>query len=338
MAHTLKLNIWKIKLGTIPWTKNAKNQHLFDKILATSQKTDPFIAFLDAYIKSFNGKFKENIIGSKSFAPISSEIRTKSNSNLIYGFIEGGITGMVQKVKPNKNSGKAPVPVSKDEVVAQDHFFLLWIPPDVNYMYLMLQSYKTAHGGLAGPFFEHLDFFLRKFDFHIGHKEPKVPKSIKNIFKDHAIIVGMDIIKERNGPTDRSKFNPGLVDAEGLKFVFSVSGLRYSFKKFSSIFKKDQKGNPFFIDLSAIGITNPNDYIAKVNYKDPTTGSQTSASLTDLLNIRPAIVIPDSVKIKGLEKPDISEICQFCIKHLQELKLEDNYSTIDVFKDKADNN
>jgi len=109
MAHILKLNIWKIKLGTIPWTKNAKNQHLFDKILDTSQKTDPFIAFLDAYIKSFNGKFKENVNGSKSFAPISSEIRTKSNSNLIYGFIEGGITGMVQKVKPNKNSDKAPV-------------------------------------------------------------------------------------------------------------------------------------------------------------------------------------------------------------------------------------
>ena len=338
MAHILKLNIWKISLGTIPWKKNVKNKLLFDNILATSTQQVPFKAFFEAYIKSFNGKFRENLNGNKSFSPIANEIKISSNRNIIYGFIEGGITGMIQKVKSNKNSGKKPIPVGTDEVVAQDHFFLLWIPPDVNYGYLMLQSYKTAHGGLAGPFFEHLDEFLRKYDFHIGHHEPKVPKSIKDIFKKHAVIVGMDIIKENNGPTERSSFNPGLANAEKVKFVFSVSGLKYSYTKFSSIFKKDQKGNPFFIDLSGIGITNPNDYVAKVNYKDPTTGSQTSASLTDLLNVRPAIIIPNSVKINGFEKPDITEIYQFCLKHLNELKLEDKYSTIDDFKDSTDNN
>lgn len=331
MAHTLKLNIWKVLFGQPYHKDKLQNSIMLDAIMQNSGVNDPYQAFLTKYIQSFNGKFIKNGKGNKSFGP-TSNIKVKSDRHIIHGFLQGGTTGIELKVKPNSNF-KAPGNVVKtDDVVEIDHYFLIWIPPNVNYGYIMLQSYMELHSGIAGPFFEHFSEFIQNNGFILRAKQFKIPAPIKEAFRKRSIIVGMDIIKNKTSPAERSRFNPAFHTSERMRYRISVKGLSFSVDEFRERFKKDSKGNPFFIDLSEIGLTSPEDYIASVEYREINSTKKTNAKLTDILNITPTIVLPDDIKVSGSEYPDIDKIFVFCNSQLKQLQLEDGYATIDEFQ------
>ncbi|SFF19355.1 hypothetical protein [Sunxiuqinia elliptica] len=335
MAHTLKLHIWKVLLKpSMTKQKDVPNEMLLNRIKAINgtESGDPYIAFAKGYIESFNGRFAKNRKRTKSFAPIVEKIYTKSNQNLIYGFLQGGPTGIEQYIKPNSDYKRDSTDVGVDDVVNLDYYFHFWIPADTNYAYIMLQSYSEVNRGIAGPFFEHLHEFLGKYGYIMRGKEPKVPKPIKEMFMEESVIIGMDIIKDRTSPADRKRFNQALHESEKAKFKLSVSGISMPFSWFQKHFKMSKRGNPFFIDLSELGITDPNDYIANVRYRDPITNTSTQAKLSDLLNIRPTIVLPESVKKKGSEYPDLDKVFVFCNQQLQMLLLEEKYATVDEYQ------
>jgi hypothetical protein len=332
MAHDLKLNIWKILLSPSFKRNEVLNSDLFGRLINESTKTEPFDAFLEKYVQSFDGKFKKSEKGDKSFAP-SSNLIILSNRNIIHGFIEGGITGINQTVKPNSDVNATGQKISPNDVVEVEHYFLLWIPPETNYAYVMLQSYSDINKGISVPFFEHFQHvFLKSVGYTIRAKQSKVPESIQKVFREKSIIIGMDIIKARTSPSQRQLFNPAFQESTTMRFTLKIAGLKMSLEKFMSDIKRDKNGNPFFVNLSQIGLDNPEDYIAKVHYRDPETGKETPALLSNINNIVPAIILPDDIKQNGSEIPDISKIFRYCRGLLKQLQIEDGYATIDEFQ------
>ena len=336
MAHDLKLHIWRVLLKSTSGSDDKiKNDELFKRIrlkVEANEKADSYLLLLEQFIKSFNGEFKKDKKNRKSFAPLVAEIKCYSKKQIICGFFEGGTTGIEQTVKPNKNYEELGTSVGNDDVVGLPYYFQLWIPIDTNYCYLMIQSYTEINTGIAGPFFEHFDHFLRDYAYSCKSKEVRVPKPIVDLFIDHSVIVEMDILRDKTSSTDRNKFNPSLVLCDKMKIRITLSGLRIPFSIFRKSFHKDKKGNPFFIDLSAMGIIDPNDYIAQVKYHDSVTNKETKASLTDLLNIHPTIILPDEIKRKDSDYPDFDKIFVYCNEQLKILQLEDGYATTDEFK------
>jgi hypothetical protein len=336
MAHDLKLHIWRVIIRpTSTKNKNVTNYELFQRIrkkAEADESSDPYHLFFQQFIRSFNGEFKKDKKNQKSFAPLEGGIKYFSNKQIICGFLEGGTTGIKQTVKPNKDyKGKGTV-VGNDDVVGLPYYFQLWIPVDVNYAYIMIQSYSEINTGIACPFFEHFNNFLSDYTYSIREKEIRVPKPIIDLFVKDSVIVEMDILRDRTSPTDRNMFNPSLVDSEKMKIRITLSGLKIPFSKFINTYKKDEKGNPFFINLSDMGIIDPNDYIAQIKYHDPVSNKETKASLTDLLNIHPTIVLPDEIKIEDSGYPDFDKIFVYCNEQLKLLQLEDGYGTTDEFK------
>lgn len=330
MSHTLKINIWKLQLNQRFHKDKQLNSTLFGEIIKQSSNSEPLLGFIDLYVKSFNGELKKNEKQDKSFAPTIS-ITANSERNIISGFLEGGITGIEQGVKQNKNINGDSIPVSKDDTVCLDYYFFLWIPPDVNYAYLMLHSYSEINNGISGPFFEHFSEFLKKLNYTISAKQQIVPRPIQEEFLKNCIIVSMDLIKNKTNQHDRTGFNPTLSGAENMKIRIKVSGLKYGINEFRSNLIKDEKGNPFVIDLSKIGFTDPSDYIMELEYKDTVTNKKTKAKLADVLNIKPTIVLPEDIKQIGTEKPDKEKIFIYCKSLLKQLQIEDGYATIDEF-------
>lgn len=330
MAHDLKISIWKVILNQRYHKDKASNSNLFGLFMEKSEKEDPFHAFVEAYIKSFNGKFKTSEKGDRSLGP-TDNIIVLSNRSIIHGFLEGGTTGIDQKIKPNSNLHADPRNVGPDETVYLEYYFFIWLPPDTNYAYIMLHSYVDVNTGISVPFFEHLNLLLKDYNYTISAKTSVVPKPIQDAFLKYSIIVGMDIIKNKPNRKERSSFNPLFADSDRVKFRIHVSGLKYELKEFQEGFKMNQNGNPFFIDLSDIGFDNPDDYSITVEYKDTKTKKTTKAVLRDVLNLKPTILLPEDVKIPGTHKPDITKIYDFCIRQLSELQLADGYSTIDEF-------
>jgi len=336
MAHDLKLHIWRVLLKPTYGSDNSiKNDELFKRIKAkegVDDTADSYKLLMKQFIESFNGEFKKDKKNNKSFAPLDSDIKCYSNKQIICGFFEGGVTGIKQTIKPNKNYKDKGRTVGQDDVVGLPYYFQLWIPADTNYAYIMIQSYTEINTGIATPFFEHFENFLSDYTYGCRNKEIRVPKPIIDLFIDQSVIVGLDILRDRTSPTDRNKFNPALVDSERMKIRITISGLKIPFSVFSKSYVRDEKGNPFFIDLSEMGIIDPNDYIAQVKYQDPISKKETKASLTDLLNIHPTIVLPEEIKIKDSDYPDFDKIFVFCNKQLKLLQLEDGYATTDEFK------
>ena len=328
MAHTLKLTIWKLLLKPNYGDPKTPNSELFSRMMEHSQKQEPLEAFLDLYLKYFSGEFKKNQRGNQSFTPKKGGIRIKKDKNLIYGFLEGGPTGIESKVKPNSDAENEGKDVSVDEVISLDNYFHLWIPPDVNYCYIMLHNYSDINRGIASAFHLHFEKFLRIFRYNVNARQEKVPEPIKNAFKERSVIIGMDIIKDKTSPVGRRNFNPGFQEAKKLNYRLSIGGLSYGYNEFIEKLKY-HKGNPFFIDLSDIGITDPRDYKLKVKYRDPISKRIARSELSDLVQLRPAIIIPDDVKQEDSEYPDIDKIFVFCDKQLQMLLLEEDYRTID---------
>lgn len=330
MAHTLKLSIWRIVLTPTYNEKNPTNETLFEILKKESGITTDHHALLQLYYNSFKGAFKKSSKGNKSFGP-TSDIHINSNENFIYGFLEGGTTGIDQEIKDNSNITTPGRKVKRNESVMINHFFMLWLPKSVNYGYVFLQSFTDIGSGLATPFFEHLSEFLSKYRYRIT-KEWKVPKPIQESFKNKSVVTSFNIVKRKTNISERKMFNPSLMDASRLAFKFAVTGLKLSIEEFKTIFSNTRSGNIFHIDLSEIGLSSPNDYIVNVEYTDETSGKKVTTQLADILNIKPSIIIPDNVKANDSEIPDLNKILNFCIQHLKQLQREDRYSTNDEYK------
>ena len=350
MAQQLKLNIWKLMLK--PNHKEATvNRVLFDRIrIETNKEIEEYVKetetptamipedvnsfglFFDEYVKSFNGAFKKDSSNNKAFAPVAGQIRFSRENQIIHGFVEGGPTGVRQSVKNNSNSSTEVKTIEVSEVVSIKHYFLFWIPMDTNYAYIMLQDYSDVNTGITKAFFEHMKGFLGKYRFVI-QKSPKVPRPIQNAFLDRSVVVSMDMIKTNPTRDQKNRFNPGFASLEKVKIKVGVQGLNIQARRFVESIRRDKANNPFMIDLAEIGFDTPANYTTNVYYEDAITGKRTKATITDLLNILPTIVIPDDVKIDGEEVPDFDRIYNFCNEHLSQLKIEDGYTPRNAFAD-----
>ncbi len=331
MAHQLKLHIWK--LGLKPRGENrTDNEELFNRIIAyedNPESAQPYSVFLDHFVRSFNGEFHRDARRTKAFAPVPDKISIHSDDQLIHGFLQGGPTGIKQSVKDNNRFIEEGTIITENQVVGLEYYFLLWIPQDVDYMYVMMQSYSDVNHGIATPFFDHLKRFLSYYRYSITTKEGKVPESIQNAFLDRGVVVGLDVTSKRTSRGQRNQFSPSLADQESTKVRVSISSFELNARDFIREYRRRSDRNPFYIDLTGMGIDDPREYQANIRYKDPMTKKLTSATITDLMNVRPTIVVPDSIKTPGGEVPDMQLIYDFCMEHLTQLKREDQYTPLD---------
>jgi hypothetical protein len=279
-------------------------------------KRELFSRFRDAYIQSFNGKFRTSNNNTKSFSPKKEELYVNSFENLIYGFFNGGSTGIEQEIFDSTDAVSIEQPIGARKVVSLKHFGLLYLPYDLNYGIVMLQSYSSINSGIGGPFFEHLEEFLSNYEISI-RKEVTVPNYVREHFLKNSVVLGIDVTKPKTSKERRQEFNPAFAKMEKLRVKLSFTGMNFSIGDFFSKVLRPGHKHPIYVDMTELGFNNPSEYTTTVHYKDVSTGKTATAKVTNNTHIFPTITLENSIKELGKEHPDLEKMLSYCKKQIE---------------------
>ena len=103
--------------------------------------------------------------------------------------------------------------------------------------------------------------------------------------------------------------------------TITVQGLKK--RSIKGFLRKFNKQNPIGIDLSELGMDEPNNYITKLYYED-NDGRKAHAKVEDKFEIRPTIVLPTEVSNEN-KTPNLELIIKFTDDLLDKVKNEINY-------------
>lgn len=283
-------------------------------------KDELFSSFAIKYNQSFNGDFKKNDTGTRAFLPL--EIKKASPRNLVYGMVEGGITGIDRSIKASKKPiATRKTKLSKDDVATLPFYFLLWMPFDSNNGILMIQSYTDET--ILGVFKQHIIDFFESLNINFSYKA-FVPKKYQDEFYENSKITQIVYKKGKLNSSTRSKFNPIFYDTEDMSFELKVSKLSLSPSSFFDNYKM-KDGKYIGADLSDLEMNENNAYDTTVFYED-SKKRKAHIKLNKSVGIYPTIFLDNSLKIENEDYPDFEKIHEFCSGLLKEIQIEINYS------------
>ncbi len=319
MAHNLKLGIYQFSLRYQSQRNSLKIDEAFDQIVKNeSNKKEKFQKIVKTYIQSFDGQFAKSEDKTKSIIPL--EVDFNSGENIIHGSIKGGLTEIEREIYKGNDASKPIGKINKDDITTLPYYFLIWTPVDLDFGILMVQYYSST--SINSPFIHNLQSFFRKYSLTF-RTFPYVPEKYKKEFIKGSHIKKIALINRKVQKDVRSKFNPLISEDEDFDIVLELRRLNKNPENFKETIKKavEKTKKIFKADLNVIGMNNEDDYEMRIYYENE-NGKKSYAKLTNNFDILPTIDLPNELKIKGKDAPDMKKIDEHCKNILKGLKTE----------------
>ncbi|WP_339926322.1 hypothetical protein [uncultured Cyclobacterium sp.] len=310
------------------YTIDVKHKHKKDKVnfenafktisVNTLTKEEYYKDFITKYIQSFDGKFTSSDENSKSITTDNLEFIV--SENLIYGMIKGGTTNVEIDIFESKNSGTPVGKISRNQIAAQPYFFLLYTPYDKSYGVLMIQYYSIA--SVTTSFKKNLHDFFRKHELTLS-MYPFVTEKQKKSFLKKSVINKISLSKVVRDNAVRSKFNPLIIEEDSYEVVIEFRKIKQNPEKIIERIKDSVLNNKKIIgaDLSDFGIQDNSNLNLKVFYENE-DGKKSHSSMKNDFEILPTIDLPDSLKEKLKDSPNLLRTKEHCFELLKTVKEE----------------
>ena len=152
---------------------------------------------------------------------------------------------------------------------------------------------------------------------------PFVPERYKKEFFKSSSIKKIALIKRRVPDNVRDKFSPIIAEDEDFEIVLELRRLNKNPENFRETINQTitMARNFFTANLSDLGIDNREDFEMRFYYEYD-KGIITYAKLTTDFDILPSIDLPDDIKEKGKDSPDLENINRYCRQLLEGIKDE----------------
>lgn len=310
------------------YTIDVKHKHKKDKInfenayktisVKKLSKEEYYKDFITKYIQSFDGKFTSSDENSKSIT--TDNLKFIVGENIIYGMIKGGPTNVEIDIFEAKNNGTPVGKINRNQIAAQPYFFLLYTPYDKSYGVLMIQYYSIA--SVTTSFKNNLYDFFRKHELTLS-MYPFVTENQKKAFLKKSVINKISLSKVVQDKAVRSKFNPLIMEEDSYEVVIEFRKIKQNPEKIIERIKNSVLKNEKIIgaDLSDFGIIDNGDLNLKVFYENE-DGKKSHSSLKKDFDILPTIDLPESLKEKPKDSPDLEKTKEHCLELLKTVKVE----------------
>ena len=333
MAYTLKLNIYNFSLyriigeerRTMRDVERVKYQLEDDAVLfpdfvrswePTIDRNSFLHVMFQAMVSFFDSRFKVNVEGTKAVS-ITSDLqpRIASLCYTIDGLFKGGDTGIGKTVYNQQNATQPGNRIERTDVPANNYFYKLWMPYDSEDSILMVQSYTDM--GCTATFRDQLEaFFISK-----GFK-PKwngmIPSGFIDQYLNRSFINEIKIVYQTEEREADGIFS-------SMRQVKKESWLKNLSIPLNGLFQLDDYKEQLQEQIIETVDYDPEHDLAKVFYKDE-NGKKASATINDLENIFPNIILPDELKNVETDEPILDVTAMFTDGLLEQIKTDIGYN------------
>ena len=333
MAYTLKLNIYNFSLyriissgqrqqrGRVVITYRTEDTASgfsdFIRSINPNANRDTFVQILFTELTNFfNNRFLTNLEGTRAVSITQEpQPRLYSLGYKIDGMFKGGETGIGRYVYDQSNAVNSNKRIESSDVPAVSYYYKIWMPYDAEDGILMVQSYTAM--GCVSTFRDQLESFFISHGF-----KPRwnaiVPDGVMDTYLRNSVIDEIKIIYAVEQREAQGVFSSmRLAKKETL-----IKNLSIPFRQLLQLDNYQQELERHimeFVDYDAV------HDMAKVFYTDE-NGRKASASMADLHDILPSIILPDNLKVDGTEEPDLNEIASYTDGILENIKHQIGYT------------
>lgn len=334
MAYNLKLNIYNFSLYHITATNRRQQRGRTVIQYWHEDEATPFVEFarsinpnvnrdcylavvFGALLNYFNNCFLLNTDGTKAVSITQDpQPRPFGTSYIIDGMFKGGETGLDMNVYQQGNATNSIKTIARTDVPAVHYYYKLWIPYDGEDGILMIQSYTDR--GCTATFREQIEgFFISQ-----GYKpswNTMIPTGIMEEYLNRSFINGIRVtynIEQRN-------------DYQGvftsMRMAKKEGWLRNLSISFRELLQLDDYQQQLEDQLMTCIDYNPERDNARVFYTDE-NGHKANASIREIEEILPSIILPDALKRQGTEEPDLVAISEHTDGILERIKRQIGYT------------
>lgn len=337
MAYTLKINIYNFSLYRITKTiermtrvgirvsyETEPNAVAFNEVVgsinANLDRSNYLPTLFQSLVAFFDQRFKTNDEGTKAVS-ITTDPTPSYNSigYVINGLFKGGDTGIVKTVYSQQDAAQPGIRISNTDVPSNNFFYKIWMPYDGEDGVLMIQSYTDM--GCTATFREQLEQFF----ISIGYR-PKwntmIPSGFIDQYLDNSFIKNIKVIYA----TEQRRENGVFATLANVKREGWLKNLRIPFNQLFGL--DDYKERLQEKIMEYIDYDQYHDMV-KVFYVDA-DGKKASASLNNLENILPNIILPNTLKDVDTEEPLLSEISIYTDGILEQIKVQIGYTAYEL--------
>lgn len=186
-----------------------------------------FIEFFKAFANNFGDKFAVYQSTNRALFVDSSKLKFSREKRTICGTVEGGTTNLGGQFKQKDNTtDEDAIPISPKHVDAQPYYFLLWLPNDKPFGYLIIQSFSSK--SITDTFCTHLSRFVSKNFYKVGISfSKKVPQKFAEEVKMKSSVNSITLRKKNVNPEIVAKLL-GLdrLSHDGVTFEFTIKGIK----------------------------------------------------------------------------------------------------------------
>ena len=236
--------------------------------------------------------------------------RPFGTSYKIDGMFKGGETGLDMNVYQQGNATNSIKTIARTDVPAVHYYYKLWIPYDGEDGIMMIQSYTDR--GCTATFREQIEgFFISQ-----GYKpswNTMIPTGIMEEYLNRSFINGIRVtynVEQRN-------------DYQGvftsMRMAKKEGWLRNLSISFRELLQLDDYQQQLEDQLMTCIDYNPERDNARVFYTDE-NGHKANASIREIEEILPSIILPDALKRQGTEEPDLVAISEHTDGILERIK------------------
>ena len=336
MAYNLKLSIYNFSLYRIINTlqrqqkgrlvtqyKHEAEPTLFSEVaksINVNVNRDRYLTTVfGALLNYFNDRFMLSTDGTRAVSITQSPApRPFGTSYKIDGLFKGGETGIVKNVYDQGNASNSTKSISSTDVPAVHYYYKLWIPYDGEDGILMIQSYTNM--GCTVTFREQMESFF----ISLGYKplwNTMVPTGVMEDYLNRSFING---IKITYNIENRNNAQGGIFIPDGSQKETWLSNLSISFRELLRLENGKQQLESHL--TTVISDYDPERDTAKVYYTNE-KGQKAHASIRELEDILPNIILPEELKSEGTDEPELNAISEYTDGILDNIKQQIGYAT-----------
>lgn len=330
--YTLKLNIYNFSLYRITHTTHRQMNGVVRTKYETEDDATPFrefANFLDPnvgrnnflhilfqnIVTFFGSQFKVNDEGTKAVSITSDPQPTFASQNyVINGMFKGGDTGIGRTIYSQQDAIQPGTIISNTDVPVNNYYYKLWLPYDNDDGVLMVQSYTDM--GCTATFRDQIEQFFISKGFR-PRWNTMIPSGIIDQYLNRSFIDEIKIVYAAEQRAERGIF----ASMSNTKKEVRLKNLRIPF---AGLFRLNNYQQALKDKIMDFVDYNQERDMAKVFYTDE-NGKRASASINNIEQVLPNIILPDELKNQNTEEPVLAEISQHTDGILEQIKRQMGY-------------
>lgn len=324
MPREIKLDCFNFKIKKELQKEQISFSEFFQTFNSSTSKLtlqNQYNAFYADLLNYFGSEFRINDSETKGIT-ISSEDKYKIESelNFVSGILSGGDTGIGKKIHERNNPINGS-PVDHFKIHSIPHFFQIWMPLDLNFCIVIIQSYTGE--SLSSMFLNQLENYFKSKGIVTYNRQKFLPIKLINDFKNNAVVKSVKVKSSVISRPTRQALNPVLIEKEKLhvELTFKGFGKDSTWNQLKDWLTSENQGF-LGIKLSEINLDTPVDRIVEYTYR----GRTTSGKLTNDYQIIPSLVISDEIKLNKDFHPEFNSIHSYVSKFMNDLIIESGYT------------